>query len=385
MNNASPLYLDYAAATPMDSRVFSVMQPYFTEKFYNPSSAYQPARDVRFDFEQARAQLGRVIGAKPDEIIVTAGATESINIAFSGVLSGGGHVVACAMEHPAVLEAAKAHSHTIVDPTERGIVPVESIKSAINDETVLVSVAMANSELGTVQPMRDIATLIQEVREDRLARNIDTPIFLHSDASQAAGLLDINVARNGLDLLTLNAGKCYGPKQVGLLWTSNRVTLTPLIRGGGQERGVRSGTENVAGAIGFAKALQIAEEKRKHEVYRLTGLRNTLQKRLEDAFADAVFIAHPKHRLAGHLHVAWPGLDAERVLFALEMRGILVATGSACAANKGTRSHVLNAIGMDEELADGSLRITLGRHTTEADIDRAASEIIDVVQQERTR
>lgn len=385
MNNASPLYLDYAAATPMDSRVFAVMQPYLTEKFYNPSSAYQPARDVRFDYEQARAQLGRVIGAKPDEIIITAGATESVNIAFSGVLSSGGHVVACAMEHPAVLEAAKVHSHTIVDPTERGIVTTESIRNAVNDETILISVAMANSELGTVQPIRDVAALVQNIRKDRLARGIETPIFLHSDASQAAGLLDINSARNGLDLLTLNAGKCYGPKQVGLLWISSRVQLAPLIHGGGQERGIRSGTENVAGAIGFAKALQIAEEKRKHEVHRLTGLRHELQKRLEAAFADAVFIAHPKHRLASHLHVAWPGLDAERVLFALEMRGILVATGSACAANKGTRSHVLNAIGMNEELADGSLRITLGRYTTEADIDRAASEIIEVVQQERAR
>lgn len=385
MKSTPLLYLDYAAATPMDSRVFAAMQPYFTEKFYNPSSAYQPARDVRFDFEQARAQLGRVIGAKPDEVIITAGATESVNIAFNGLLNHGGHAVVCAMEHPAVLEAAKAHSHTIVEPTERGMVAIESIKEAVNDQTVLISVAMANSELGTVQPIKDIAILVQEIRSDRLARGVATSIFLHSDASQAAGLLDINSARNGLDLLTLNAGKCYGPKQVGLLWASSRVTLTPLIRGGGQERGIRSGTENVAGAIGFAKALQIAEEKRKQEVYRLTGLRNSLQKQLEDAFSDAVFIAHPKHRLAGHLHVAWPGLDAERVLFALEARNILVATGSACAANKGTRSHVLNAIGMPEEVADGSLRITLGRFTTESDIDRAAVEIIEVVRQERMR
>lgn len=385
MSNSGLIYLDHAAATPLDARVFAAMEPYFSEQFYNPSSAYEPARQVRRDFEQARADIARVIGVKADEIIMTAGATESVNIAFHGVLSDGGHVVTCSMEHPAVLEAARAYSHTLVAPTARGLVKAEAIQAAITDDTRLVSIAMANSELGTVQPLRDIARVITEVREDRLARGITTPIYFHSDASQAAGLLDVNVARLGLDMLTLNAAKCYGPKQVGLLWSSSKIQLTPLIRGGGQEYGVRSGTENVAGTIGFAKALQIAEQKRKTEAHRLAQLRDTLQKQLETAFPDMHVSGHPKSRLPGHLHVAWNGLDAERALFALEMRGILVATGSACAANKGTRSHVLNAINMEPELADGSLRFTLGRSTDEQAIKAAAQAVTEVVTEELQR
>lgn len=385
MNNNHFIYLDYAAATPLDSRVFAAMEPYFSERFFNPSSAYEPARQVRRDFEAARASLGRVIGTKADEIIMTAGATESVNIAFHGVLSEGGQVVTSTIEHQAVLEAARAYDHVFVAPSPRGTVPTDAILQAITDETCLVSIAMANSELGTVQSLREIARMLAEVREGRRARGVTTPLYFHSDASQAAGLLDINVARLGLDLLTLNAAKCYGPKQVGLLWASSQVRLKPFIYGGGQEQGVRSGTENVAGAIGFAKALQLAEDKRKSEAPRLAKLRDSLQKKLEQAFTDMQVSGHSKSRLPGHLHVAWPGLDAERVLFGLEMQGVLVATGSACAANKGTRSHVLNAIGMAPELADGSIRISLGRQTTEEDITRAAEAIITIVEKERAR
>lgn len=379
------IYLDYAAATPLDARVHAAMEPYFSERFFNPSSAYEPARQVRRDFEAARAEIARVIGVKADEIIMTAGATESVNIAFHGVLSDGGHAVTNTMEHQAVLEAARAYAHTLVAPTPRGIVTADALRQAITDETRLISVAAANSELGTVQPLREIARMIEEIREERRARGIATPLYFHSDASQAAGLLDLGVARLGLDLLTLNAAKCYGPKQVGLLWSSSRIRLKPFIHGGGQEHGVRSGTENVAGAIGFAKALQLAEGKRKNESQRLAKLRDTLEKKLTAAFDDIQISGHPKSRLPGHLHVAWPGLDAERALFALELKGVLVATGSACAANKGTRSHVLNAVGMAPELADGSLRISLGRYTTEEDVAQAAEAIVEVVRKERTR
>lgn len=379
------IYLDHAAATPLDKRVFASMQPYFTEAFYNPTAAYQPARDVRAAYEDARHRLAMTIGGARDEIIITAGATESINIAIHGVLSGGGHAVIAATEHAATRGAVEPFAHSIVPVDRHGSVTPEAVATVITDDTRLVSIALAESELGTIQKLRDIATVIGEIREKRLMGGNATPLYLHSDASQAAGLLDINVARLGVDLLTLNAGKIYGPKQVGLLWVRRGIILEPLIRGGGQERGIRSGTENVAGTIGFATALELVQKKRHEEARRLGELRDDLQRQLVDAIPDLVVNGSTKRRLQSHLHVSVPGLDAERAVFALETRGVLVATGAACAANKGTRSSTLVAVGMSDELADGSLRFTLGHLTTIDAITTAAHAIIEVINTERTR
>ena len=376
------IYLDHAAATPLDRRVFAAMEPYFSEQFYNPSSPYAPALAVRRAYEDAKMTLARAIGGKGDELVMTAGATESINLAFAAV---GGHVVTSAIEHHAVLAAAQLRDHTIVGVDERGVVDPALIAGAIQPTTQLVSVALANNELGTIQPLREIAVVIRRERERRLAAGDTTPLYLHSDASQGAGQLDMHVARLGVDLLTVNAGKVYGPKQVALLWTASHVRLTPLIVGGGQERGLRSGTENVAGTIGFAKAMELAESHRAHEAKRLAALRDQLQTRLTEAFPDAVISGNQKKRLAGHLHISFPQLDAERLVFALEMRGVLVATGSACAANKGTRSHVLTAIGLAPEVADGSLRLTLGHLSNEQNIARAAEIIVEEITRERAR
>lgn len=376
------IYLDHAAATPMDAKVLAAMQPYFSDDFFNPSAPYAPAIVVRRAYQAAKDRIGHTIGVKGDEIIMTAGATESINLAFFSV---GGHVVTANVEHHAVLEAAKQCDHTIVAADERGLVSASVVKAAIRPETKLVSIALANNELGTIQPLRDIAEVVRSERESRLARGDHTPIYLHSDASQGVGQVDVNVARLGLDLLTLNAAKVYGPKQVAILWSASHVTLKPQVRGGGQERGIRSGTENVAGAIGFAKALELASEHRKYESDRLAQLRNTLESKLVAAFPQAVLSGHQKHRLSGHLHISFPQLDAERVLFALESKGVLVATGSACAANKGTRSHVLTAIGLAPEVADGSLRMTLGHLNTEENIIKAADYIIEAVGHEYAR
>jgi cysteine desulfurase len=376
------IYLDHAAATPLDRRVFVAMEPYFSEAFYNPSSPYAPALQTRRDYEAAKATIARAIGAKGDELVITAGATESINLAFTAV---SGHVVSSTIEHHAVLAAATLHDHTLVAVDERGIVDAALIAKAIRPDTQLVSIALANNELGTIQPLREIAGVIKRERERRLSVGDTTPIYLHSDASQGAGQLDIHVSRLGVDLLTLNAGKVYGPKQVGLLWTASHVRLAPLIVGGGQERGLRSGTENVAGTVGFAKAMELAEAHRAYESKRLTELRDQLQSRLCGAFPDAVISGSQKRRLAGHLHISFPHLDAERLVFALEMRGVLVATGSACAANKGTRSHVLTAIGLSPEVADGSLRLTLGHLSTPENTARAAEILIEEISREKAR
>lgn len=376
------IYLDHAAATPVDAKVMAAMQPFFSDNFYNPSAPYAPAVAVRREYEAAKQVIARTIGAKGDDLVITAGATESINLAFS---SFDGHVVTSNIEHHAVLAAAKNHEVTLIEADERGFIPASAVKAALQPSTVLVSIALANNELGTIQPLRDIAEVVRAEREARLARGDHTPIYLHSDASQGVGQLDVNVARLGVDLLTLNAAKVYGPKQVGLLWAAPSVVLKPSIVGGGQERGLRSGTENVAGTIGFAKAMELAYDHRKFESDRLAKLRDGMQKKLTETFSEAVVSGHQRHRLAGHLHISFPGLDAERVLFALESRGVLVATGSACAANKGTRSHVLTAIGLAPEVADGSLRITLGHLSNEENIAKAIDLIIEEVQKEYAR
>ena len=377
------IYLDYAAATPVDGKVLAAMMPYFSEQFYNPSAPYAPAIEVRRTYEAAKSTIARAIGGKGDDLVVTAGATESIALAFASI---DGHVVTANIEHHAVLAAAKEKTDaTIISANEKGMVLPDVVAAAIRPDTQLVSIALANNELGTIQPLRDIAEIIKKERARRLDQGDTTPIYLHSDASQGVGQLDINTARLGVDMLTLNASKAYGPKQVGILWAAPSVQLRPLVRGGGQERGLRSGTENVAGVIGFATAMEAATAHRKYESGRLVVLRDTLQQRLVAAFPDAVVSGYGRQRLAGHLHISFPNIDAERVLFGLEQRGVLVATGSACAANKGTRSHVLTAIGLAPEVADGSLRITLGKYTDDTQIDRAATIIIEIVQKEYDR
>jgi cysteine desulfurase len=377
-----PYFLDHAAATPVDERVLTAMMPYFSKYFYNPSSPYEPAVHVRRDYEAAKARLATTFGAKGDDIVITAGATESINLAFASTT---GHVVTSAIEHDAVLAAAKSRDHTIIAPTEKGIVTAEAVKKVITPQTSLVSVQLANNEIGTIQPIRDIVTVVESERRRRLDAGNHDPIVFHCDASQGFGQIDVNVARLGVDMLTLNSGKIYGPKQVGLLWVRPGVRVQPVIVGGGQERGLRSGTENVAGVVGFSVAAELAQAHHKQESIRLHELRDYMQAELASAFERLIVSGHPKRRLPGSLHVSVPGLDAERLVFALESRDVLLATGSACAANKGTRSHVLTAIGLPDDVADGSLRITLGRLSDKASITRATEIIIEEITRELKR
>lgn len=377
------IYLDYAAATPVHKQVLLAMQPYQTERFFNPSSPYASAVEVRRDYEDAKARLAATFGARGDEIVITSGATESINLACA---AGNGHIVSDSIEHPAVLEAVKrSDTHTLVTPTEKGMVTPEAVQAALRPDTWLVSVQLANNEIGTIQPLRAIAQVIAAERQARAEQGNTAPLFLHSDASQGFGHIDVHVARLGVDMLTLNSGKTYGPKGVGLLWAKPGVALKPLIVGGGQERGLRSGTENVPGVIGFAMAAELAVKKQKSEQARLTSLRDMLQKKLQLAFPEMVVSGHVKKRLPGHLHIAFPAIDGERIIYLLERDGICVATGSACAANKGTRSHVLEAIGLPPEVADGSLRITLGHYTTEQHIYDTAEAITAAIKSEYTR
>jgi cysteine desulfurase len=242
-----------------------------------------------------------------------------------------------------------------------------------------VSIGYANNEIGTVQNLKDAAAVIAEARRLRQLKNNALPLYLHTDASQAAAYLDLHASRLGVDMLTLNGGKMYGPKQTGVLWVKTGVNLYPQTHGGGQERNLRSGTENVPGIIGLATALDIAQSERREELPRITALRDELQRRLSDAFPQMIINGNLKKRLPNNLHVSWPGVDGERLLMLLDERGVMASTGAACAANKNTKSQVLEAIGCDEAAAQGSLRLTLGRFTTPEQIDTVVDAIIAAV------
>lgn len=382
MNREKLIYLDYAAATPLDPKALEAMIPYYRDDFYNPSSPYDPAIQIRRAYESAKETIGRAIGVKSHELVMTAGATESINLAFRSV---SGHVITSVIEHQAVLEAATQHDHSLVSVLPNGRINLDELAAMIRPDTELISIGLANNEIGTIQPLRDVAELIEHERRRRREHGEKTPLYLHSDASQGLGLLDIHVSRLGIDMLTLNAAKVYGPKQVGLLWAARQVRLQPAIVGGGQEQGMRSGTENVPGVIGFSVALQAAESRRKQESERLRGLRDWLRNELRLTFPEMVISGDIRHQLPNFLSISFPGLDGERLLFLLEMKGVLVATGSACAANKGTRSHVLMAIGLAAEVVDGSLRVSLGKDTDEQSIRYAYDAIVEVVRLEQER
>lgn len=377
-------YLDYAAATPLEPEVLEAMYPYLTGRFYNPSAPYAEARSVRADLEAARATLARCIGARPGNVTLTAGATEANNLAFAAT---DGHVVTDAIEHESVLACAGARPHAIVFVGPDGLIDPEDVRTAIGPATQLVSVSLANGEIGCVQPVRELSRVVSQVRDARLAAGDLTPLHLHVDASQAASCLTVDVGSLGCDLLTLSAAKIGGPKQVGLLWASDDVALRPLVLGGGQEGGLRSGTENVPGIIGFARALELACACRRKEARRLAGLRARLEQGLL-AELPWMVVSGPrkaKLRLPGLLHVSFPGLQARRLVIGLEREGVSVGTGSACAASKMRVSHVLQAIGMPAEVAEGSLRMTLGRPTTEAEVDFAVAAVTRAVRAEMGR
>lgn len=411
-NHETLIYLDHAAATPVSPKALETMLSYFTEYFFNPSAPYLPAKHIREAYDNAKNELAHVIGAKGVDLVMTAGATESINLAFT-VLNQfpEAKCLTLTTEHAAVLETAKSYQYDLIQVDKDGLVQPDKLRQKMTDDVALVSISLANNELGTIQPLAEIAEIIRRVRQDRLQRGITLPLYLHSDASQALSLIDINVARLGVDLLTLNAAKCGGPKGIGALYVAHGVKLCPVSYGGGQERGLRSGTENVPGAVGFAVA---ATEAKTH----LSGSRKQYQKMAEiirqelkhikipvrdqciaphssiiaqkdvkvNRKALAVrFLGNPKHQLASFVPICFPGIDAERLIYRLEMRGVLVSTGAACAANKGAKSHVLAAIGLTEDEIAGSIRISLGSTNTIENVTRAAQIIREEVEHEYQR
>lgn len=376
-----PIYLDYAAATPLDDRVLAAMQPFFSQHFYNPSALYGAARTTHQALEAARAKAAAVLGARPSEIVFTAGGTESDNLAITGIMQQypDAQIVTSAIEHDAVLEPAGQYTHRMVKPRQDGLVDEDAVAAAITDKTVLVSIMYANNEVGTIQPIRKIAKKLQKIREGRKAVNNDLPLYFHTDACQAAAYLDLHISRLGVDLLTLNGGKIYGPKQSGLLYVRGGIQLTPLVRGGGQERGLRSGTENMAACVGLATALTLAQGQRHEETHRL----QLLQKQFMDAVSQKIPAAEiqgsRKLRLPNNVHVTIPGTDNERLLIQLDEAGIQAAAGSACSASSDTPSHVLRAMGLSDAEARASLRFSMGKFTSAEQIERTVDTLARLV------
>lgn len=366
-----PVYLDYSAATPLDSRVLAVMMPFFYDSFYNPSALYKGARDVKLALETARASVSRTIGARPSEIIFTAGGTESANLAVKGVMDKyqGSELVISAIEHDAVLKPANNYKFKVAPVNEKGLIDLHKLEMLISDKTVLVSVMYANNEVGTVQPIREIAKLVSQIRKDRKKRSCKTPLYLHTDACQAPQYLEINVARLGVDLMTLNGGKIYGPKQSGVLYCRAGVLISPQILGGGQENGNRSGTENISACVGFAKALELIMRNKADTGRTISELAKYFTSELENRF-ETVINGHQKLRLPNNVHVTFRGADNERILFSLDSQSIYASVGSACSASSDEPSHVLKAMGISDENARSSLRFSLGRETTKSEIDQ---------------
>lgn len=414
------IYLDHAAATPVSRDVFRVMEPYFLDNFFNPSAAYLPAKQVAADYETAKGVIAHAIGAKASDLIITAGATEANNLAFTCINNNessqneqalpphpsstlvearveGPQVASPARknatfltthalmlylitEHDSVRRAAEAYGGKPIKVLPNGLIDLADLRSKITDETELISIALVNNELGTIQPLAEVAQTIREVKIDRMKRGIKKQLLLHSDASQALPMLDINVARLGVDLLTLNAAKVYGPKGVGALYVSHDTKLKPLTLGGGQENGLRSGTENVPGVIGFARAVEVAK---KHLGSNRKKYHQWKQILLEEL--EGYELINRKHSLDNFIVLCYNGIDAERLIYLLEDREVCVATGAACAASKGVRSHVLKAIGLTDEQIAGSLRLTLGETNTEEQIHEAARILNEVVKTEKVR
>lgn len=375
------IYLDYAAATPLAPTVLEAMLPYFAENFYNPSSLYLDAKRVSKDINGARARIAKWLGARPSEVIFTGGGTESDNLAIRGIMEKfpEANTVISAVEHEAVLSPAHLYRYKEAPVKADSTVDLAKLEKLIDDQTVLVSIMYANNEVGTIEPLAQIAEIVKTIRARRLKKGNALPLYLHTDACQAANYLHLYVDRLGVDMMTLNAGKIYGPKQVGLLYVKAGIDLAPQILGGGQEFGKRSGTENVPGIIGFAKALDEAQNSREQEVKRLIQIQKTAFKLIGQKIKRAIVNGSTRHRLPNNIHLTIPGEDNERLIMALDEAGIQAAAGSACSASSEEPSHVLRAMGISDKDAQASLRLTMGRQTTEKDILQTIDTLAQLV------
>ena len=371
------IYLDYAATTPTHPEVVKAMLPYFTEAFGNPSSIYSCGQQARGAIEESRTKIADLIGARDEEIVFTSGGTEADNFAIKGVAfskeSKGNHILTSPIEHHAVLETCKflerrGFSITYLPVDEYGLVDPSDVKKAITDKTILISVMHANNEIGTIEPIAEIG---------RIAR--EAGIYFHTDTVQTVGHIPINVDELGVDLLSISAHKLYGPKGVGALYIRKGTKLVSLVHGGEQERERRAGTYNVPGIIGFGRAVELAQQEMNQEAERLTPLRDKLINGLLERIDHTRLNGHPRKRLPNNVNISVDFVEGESMCLGLDLAGICASTGSACASSTLEPSHVLLATGLSPERAYGSLRFTLGKWTTEEEIDQVLEVLPPIV------
>jgi len=377
------IYLDHAATTPLDPRVRDAMLPFLHESWGNASSIYQHGQQARHAIDTARETIAAELHCDPREIIFTSSGTESDNLALRGVLRAGGatagHLITTTIEHPAVLRTAQdlekdGLAATYLPVDEHGLVTAEQVTAAIRPDTKLVSIMLANNEVGTIEPIREIGKMIEKRRE----RGEPAPL-LHTDAVQGAGSIDLNVKHLKVDLLSLSAHKCYGPKGIGCLFVRQGVQLRPMQTGGGHEHRQRAGTENVAGIVGFATALQLANKSCAIETARQTELRDYFIQQLQKEISNATLHGHPTDRLPNNVCISFAGIEAESLLLRLDFAGICASSGSACSSGSLEPSHVLLAMGIDTETAHSAIRFTLGKDTTKDELSTVVTETKKII------
>ena len=369
--------MDHSATSPVDREVLNAMEPYFVESYGNASTLYSLGRDARRAMESSREKVASIIGANTDEIIFTSGGTESDNIAIKGIAyrfkRRGNHIITSNIEHPAVDETCKyleknGFEVTYLPVEKDGIVNSSDLEDAITDKTILITVMHANNEIGTIQPISEIGEIARENK-----------IYFHTDAVQSVGKIPVNVEELNVDMLSLSAHKLYGPKGVGALYIKKGVRLEPIIHGGGHEKGIRPGTENVAGIVGLGKACEIAEKTLEEEAQYLTTMRDELIRRVLSEIDESYLNGHPTKRLPNNINFRFTGIEGESLVLHLDSKNIASSTGSACSSKKLEASHVLMALGLEEVQAHGSLRLTLGKENKVEDTDYVIESIKNAV------
>lgn len=362
----SILYFDHAATTPVKDEVLQEMLPYFTNNFGNPSSIYSIGRRSKKAVENARTKVAKAIGCQEKEIYFTSCGSESDNLAVKGVAfankNKGNHIITSQIEHPAILNTCKnleenGFEVTYLNVDENGFIDLQELKNSIKPETILISIMFANNEIGTIQPIKEISKIAK-----------DSEIIFHTDCVQAVGNVKIDVNEFGIDLLSMSAHKFYGPKGIGALYVRNGIEFTRIQDGGHQEKNKRAGTENVAGIVGLGKAIEIANNNLENYNSKLLKLRNYFIREITSKYDNVKINGDLKQRLPGNINISFPGIDAEELLLKLDNQGICASAGSACSSGSTQPSHVLTAIGLSEEYATGSLRITLGEENTIDDV-----------------
>lgn len=372
------VFMDYVSGKPVDERVLEAMQPYHREIFGNPSSLHIFGDPPVEAMEDARKKVADLIGAKdPKEIVFTSGATESNNLALKGVAfrnqSKGNHIIISAIEHISIINIVKylekfGFKTTQVGVDKYGIVEFDKLEKQIKPETLLISINYANNEIGTIEPVKEISKMAH-----------DHNVLLHMDAVAAEGQIPIDVQKDGIDLLTLSSNDIYGPRGMGALYIKTGTMIEPIIQGGGQERGLRSGTEDIPSMVGMGKAAEIAKKEMKKDSARIQKMRDRIINTVLDTIDRSYLDGHPTQRLPNNAHFRFDYIEGEAILLGLNMRGIAVSTGSACAAKRLEASHVLLATGLLKEEAHGSLELTLGKYNTEEDVDYVLEVLPQVI------